>query len=58
MENVSCIFIKYLVNVRSWIGSGLVNRNILEYAQILVTDSRFMIFDNEGHSTNFEIIKL
>ena len=28
------------------------NKNIiLEYAQILVTDGRFMIFDIEGHST-------
>ena len=26
------------------------NKNILEYAQILVTDGKFMIFDIEGHS--------
>ena len=26
------------------------NKNILEYAQILVTDGRFIIFDIEGRS--------
>ena len=28
----------------------LQNKNILEYAQILLTGGKFMIFDIEGHS--------
>ena len=27
------------------------NKNILEYAQILITDGKFMIFDIESHSS-------
>ena len=33
----------------------LYNKNILEYAQILVTSGRFMIFYNEGHSSTYDI---
>ena len=46
--------------VRSWklqyFDKYLHNKNILEYAQILVTGGKFMIFDIEGHSTLLVII--
>ena len=32
----------------------LHNKKILECAQVLVTDGRFMIFDIEGHSNIYE----
>ena len=57
LENVICIITKNLVNVAmrsdAWfynIFMYLYNKNILKYAQILVTSGRFMIFHIEGHS--------
>ena len=58
LENVICIITKNLVNVAmcsdAWfynIFMYLYNKNILKYAQILVTSGRFMIFHIEGYST-------
>ena len=34
----------------------LYNENILEYAQIMETDGRFMIFDIGGHSNKGHVI--
>ena len=37
--------------VRRWICFDIYLHNVLEYAKILVTGGKFMIFDIEGHST-------
>ena len=54
-------FVKNLFKlVRSWklqyFDKYLHNKHILEYAQILVTGGKFMIFDIKGHPTIFRPI--
>ena len=34
----------------------IMNKDILEYAQILVTSGRFMIFHIEGHSNKYRAL--
>ena len=57
LRNLIYIITKNLVNVAmrsdAWfyiIFMYLYNKNVLKYAQILVTSGRFMIFHIEGHS--------
>ena len=60
LENVTWIFIKSLAHVGKKLETKfdryLHNKKILEYAQVLVTDGRFMIFDIEGHSKVYNFI--
>ena len=57
LENVTSIFVTNLVNVGKKLETKLQyfdiylhNKNILEYAQIVVGTGRFVIFHIEGHS--------
>ena len=36
----------------------LYNENILEYAEIVVTDGNSRILDSEGHSNNIPLLKI
>ena len=61
LENVIYNFIEKFVNVamrtNAWFTNIFIyfyNKNILEYAQFLVTSSRLMIFHIEGHSSAYE----
>ena len=63
LENVICIITKNLVNIAmrsdEWfynIFIYLYNKDIIKYAQILVTSARFMIYHIEGHSTIYTIL--
>ena len=55
LEKVIYIFTKNSCNVakRTDARFYLYNENILEYAQVLVTSGRFMIFHIEGHSNMY-----
>ena len=46
---------KYLVYVKERIFKHLHSKNILKYAQIVVTNDNSKIFDIESHSNNFQI---